>query len=97
MHAIRQNARTFQHPHQVLRMRTMDFVSRAAAELREAMLSKIALGRFGTLGEISALACWLASVLIGKYVRFSLPIGERISDGQDCGCDRSEAKRTTRA
>ena len=39
----------------------MDFVSRAAAERREAMLSKIALGRFGTLGEISALACWLAS------------------------------------
>ena len=61
MHAIRQDARTVQHPHQVLRMRTMDFVSRAAAELREAMLSKIALGRFGTLGEISALACSLAS------------------------------------
>jgi 2-dehydro-3-deoxy-L-rhamnonate dehydrogenase (NAD+) len=27
----------------------------------EFMLSKIPLGRFGTLDEIAALACWLAS------------------------------------
>jgi 2-dehydro-3-deoxy-L-rhamnonate dehydrogenase (NAD+) len=47
--------------HEALALCHTPIFDQMSQEHVEFMLSKIPLGRFGTLDEIAALACWLAS------------------------------------